>query len=169
MRSRLLIAILLICTGLPAPADTGHVEYTTLLNSDSVNNMHSFGAYSPVTRSGNMQVYAGLELAWFKLDSNDDFTFTPRISIGVTTGRMFAPFVEIGTNLLDLLTLMDNEARDCNQQACDPDFFIKAGFSIRLNHELSLAVFYQGIHFGGFTDILTGDHDIFAASIGLHF
>ena len=167
--TRCAVSILLCCTPFAAQTDQGHIELTSLLNSETLVKQFSFSAYSPITARPKMQLYGGMELAWFQINLNDDFLFNARVLLGVTNGQQLAPFVEIGTNLLDLLSITSGEARDCSQDQCDPDIDIKAGFRYRLDSQFSLSLFYQAIHFGAFHDRLTGDHDIVGASFGLHF
>lgn len=165
-------AVTLICLCLmfgQAVADKGHIELTALLASSTIEKQFSFSAYSPIQPRPRMQLYGGMELAWLQINRNDDFLFNARALLGVTNGQQLAPFVEIGTNLLDLLILTGGDRRDCSQDQCDPDIDIKAGFRYRLNPRYSIAIFYQGIHFGNFHDRLTGEHDIVGANFGLHF
>lgn len=166
---RFAILLLVMCIQFSVRADQGRIEYTTLLNSDSMHNMHSFSAYSPVHSSGSFQYYGGLDLVWYQLNADSDFIFSPRVLLGITTAYTVAPFIEFGTNLIDLVDLLDGEARDCSKDQCNPDADIKAGLKITLSSQFSVGIFYQGIHFGGFHDTLTGDHDIYGANIGLHF
>ncbi len=164
------VTLALCCAPFAAQPDQGHIELTSLLNSKTLERQFSFSAYSPVrTGRRRLQMYGGMELAWFQINRNDDFLFNARVLLGVTNGQRLAPFAEIGTNLLDLLSLTSGDTRDCSQDQCDPDIDIKAGFRYRLDSRFSLSLFYQAIHFGNFHDRLTGNHDIVGASFGLHF
>lgn len=151
-------------------ADKGRFEYNTTLNSDSVERIHSVIAYSPLAGRSTLRSYGGLELAWVKLNNDVDFRFNSRVFLGISTTNTVAPFIEIGTNLVDLVDLFSGENRDCSQQdQCDPDGDIKAGLRLSIHPQFYISAYYQGIHFGGFHDNLTGNHNIYGASVGLQF
>ncbi len=161
--------LLLLCTLTDARADKGHIEYTALLNSDTMHNMQSFSSYSKVLDNSSIQMYGGLELVWYQLNPADDFEFNPRVFIGATTGDTIAAFAEVGSNLVGLLEYFNGESRDCTQVDCTPDFSIKTGMRIRIYSQFSISLFYQRINFGDFHDRLTGNHRLYGASIGLHY
>ena len=170
LKNFFLTSILLTVYAADSLADKGRIEYNTTLNSDTVTRIHSVIAYSRLMGNSTIKSYGGLELAWIQLDNDTDFRFNTRVLLGLSTHSRFAPFVELGTNLIDLVDLFSGEARDCSQQdECDPDGDIKVGLRVAINPTFYISSYYQGIHFGGFHNRLSGNHNIYGASIGLQF
>ncbi len=167
----MLMAVTPADTGEAIVGDNGHIEYSTLIQSDSMQDLHSFSAYSPLQarRQRSLSIYAGMELVWYQLTGQQDYIFNTRIFLGVTGRQRLSPFAELGSNLVNLIVFDEHEGRNCSNDSCDPDIDIKLGLKYRLNTHFSAGFFYQGIHFGNFHDRLTGNHNVVGAFFGLHF
>lgn len=163
---RLFILLNLLCVSALCHADRGRIEITTLAASDTVDKLHSFSSYSSIEPVDAWQLYGGMELAWIRLESADDLVFNPRVLLGFMPGSRVSPFIEMGTNLADLLDLLSGDTRDCSQDQCNPDVDLKLGLRIGLDEHFTLGLFYQAIHFGDFHDLLEGDHDIYGINLG---
>ncbi len=171
----LMLFALLFSGTASAARDNGHVEYHSLINSTSFDNLHSVGFYSPV-QSGDatLQVYGVAELSWYSLETDPDYEFNFRVAIGLTSGHTIAPFVEIGTNILDLLYLgsrdEDDTVCDRNQgDDCDADIDVKLGLRYRFTPKVSASLYHQRLHFSDFQETLAGNRQLTGISLGYHF
>jgi len=158
-----------------AAAETGRIEYSGLLNSTTLESVHSFSLYSPVNTRKTVRPYGVADLLWLRPDKNAEYEFNFRIALGFTSGGDLAPFFEVGTSLLDLLILLDNsdddEDRICDdtQGNCDFDVDAKLGLRYRIDREICVNVYYQRLHLGHFENKLQGNFDIVGLGIGYTF
>lgn len=170
-RQSALFLVLLFVVLTSHARDSGYIEYSTRLLSNTVDTMQSIAISSPVNaRRAGPNIYGSIELIWYRFAGDDNTLFNARVAMGLSNHWRLAPFVEIGTNLVDFLTLWsDNSLRDCTETPCDPDIDIKAGVRWRINKQASLGVYYQRINFGDYNAILIGNHSLAGATIGWLF
>ncbi len=169
MKKLLCTGCLLLASTASIASNNGRFEYSNIIQSDNMLAMQSFSLYSAIARGAGVEPYVGAELVWYKLQSDQQYYFNSRVFIGLASGYRLTPFIEVGTNLIDFLILNSADNNTCDPSPCDRDADVKAGLRFNMDERLSIGVFYQRLHFGRFQDILTGNHEIIGASVGLEF
>ncbi len=171
-----LLLVLLIFTGsyeyALARNEKSFIELTKSHHSETLNNVYSFGLYSPVTNKSKIRFYAGMQFMEFEQQIPGEDSSVIKVLIGQTFGQTFLPFYEIGTDLFGLLSLFNNnnETKACtDDQQCAIDVYFRIGLRINLNDNLVIGMFHENIDFGDFHSSLSGEHRYVGASLGFQF
>ena len=151
--------------------NSGAIEYSNSINTAT---FHSIKTISLLTRGQPSRgdiVYAGLRYSSYELSDQSDSSGIFHVLMGATMRGTFAPFMEIGTDILGLF-LLDEELDEesvCGNEQCDIDKFLKAGIRIQLQNGLSLGVFHEWISFDDHRIRLVGNHNYTGMSLGYAF
>ena len=143
-------------------------EYTNSINTATFDSIKTFGLYTRGKNSRGEIIYGGLQFSHFKLKNGSESSGIYRVLIGATTRGTYAPFMEIGTDLLGLFT--SNNESDCgNGNQCRINAFIKAGIRIRFQNDYTLGIFHESISFDDTNSNLEGNHNYTGASFSYDF
>ena len=154
-----------------AIGNSGSIEYSNSINTAT---FHSIKTISLLTQGQPSQgdiVYAGLRYSNYELSDQSDSSGIFHVLMGATMRGTFAPFVEIGTDILGLFLLNEDldEESVCGNEQCDIDKFLKAGIRIQFQNGLSLGVFHEWISFDDHRIHLVGNHNYTGMSLGYAF
>lgn len=144
------------------------IEYTNSINTATFDSIQTVGLYAKGQDTRGEIVYGGLQLSHFELKNGSGSSDIYRVLIGATTLGTYAPFLEIGTDFLGLLTTRDKT--DCgNGNQCRINAFIKAGIRIRIKNDFSLGLFHESMSFDDTNSALAGVHNYTGMSFGYDF
>ena len=165
----LLLATLLLTTRPCFAINTSSfAEYTNSINTATFNSIKTIGLFARGQMTQGEIVYGGLKFSHFDLYNGIDSSGLYQVVIGVTTTGTYAPFLEIGTDLISFFASRDNS--DCGKgDECQINAFIKAGIRIRLSEGYTLGIFHESMTFEDDNSVLSGEHDYTGMSIGYDF
>ena len=164
----LLTALLLFSKPCFADNKNSFVEYTNSLNTTTFRSIKTIGLFARGQMTRSEIVYGGLKFSHFELNDGIISSGIYQVVIGASTTGNFAPFMEIGTDILSFLASRDSA--DCGSgKQCKMNAFIRAGLRIRLPEGFTLGLFHESMTFDDSNSTLTGNHDYTGMSIGYDF
>ena len=164
----LLTTVLVISKPCFAVNANSFVEYTNSLNTATFSSIKTIGLFARGQMTRSEIVYGGLKYSHYELNDGVISSGLYQVVIGASTTGSFAPFLEIGTDILSFLASRDNA--DCGSGAqCKMNMFIRAGLRIRLPERFTLGLFHESMTFDDSNTTLTGNHNYTGLSIGYSF
>lgn len=163
-----LIVLLLSTENSLANSNRSFFEYTNSINTATFDSIKTIGLFARGQIDRGEVVYGGLQLSHFVLKNASGSSDIYRVLIGATTLGTYAPFLEIGTDLLGLLA--SRNKTDCgNGNQCRMNAFIKAGIRVRFKNDFTLGLFHESMSFDDTNSALEGVHDYTGMSLGYDF
>jgi len=165
------IISLCLCVNSVAARNTdSRIELSHSTVSNTFESVTAIGLYSSLSKKRNTGAYVGIQIVAFEFSSTENSDAIFRFMIGGQYPGRISPFIEIGTDVIGIIILADDQEKNCQDDSqCRVDVFAKVGIKLQISKELSIGIFHESLSFGDFHEKLNGDHSYTGGSLSIHF